>query len=151
MQSKIEIVSHNGITLAAKPVSSVSELVSLVEKQDYRLIAIDEVQFFDEKDEDGNFLITKAVKQFADEKRLVIVAGLDKDFKGNPFGPIGELLALSDEKNFHTSVCAVCGAPATLPQRLINGKPASKNDPVVLVGANESYEPRCRRCHVVQK
>lgn len=149
--SKLQIASHNGITLAAKPVATIDELVRQVELYDHRIIAVDEIQFFDAKDEEGRYLITQALQRFVQANRIIIVAGLDKNFKGEPFGPMGDILAISDEKNFHTSTCAVCSGPATLPQRLINGEPAHEDDPVVMVGANESYEPRCRRCHVVKQ
>lgn len=147
--STVDIVSHSGIRIAAKPVSSVESLISEVNHNDYRVIAIDEAQFFDEKDSNGDFLITHAIKLFADEKRYVILAGLDKDFRGLPFGPMGDILAVSDEKSFHVATCAKCGASATLPQRLVEGKPAYYDDPVVMPGASEAYEPRCRTCHTV--
>ena len=80
----------------------------------------------------------------------MIVAGLDKDFRGEPFGDMGEFLARAEYVDKLQAICASCGNPATVSQRLINGKPAKKDDPIVLVGATESYEPRCRRCHEVR-
>jgi len=147
--SSDKVVTHNGISIAAKPIKTVKELINDVTLNNYRIVAVDEVQFFDELNEDGRFEIEYALKKFADEKRYVIVAGLDVDFRGLTFGPMGNIIAISEEKGFHKSICAVCGAPATLPQRLINGKPAYFDDPIKLVGANDSYEPRCRVHHVV--
>lgn len=147
--SSNEVVTHNGVSIAAKPIKTVNELVEDVNKNNYRIVAIDEVQFFDELSDDGRYQIELALKQFADEKRYVIVAGLDVDFRGLTFGPMGNIIAISEEKGFHKSICAVCGGPATLPQRLINGKPAYFDDPIKMVGANDSYEPRCRNHHVV--
>lgn len=81
-----------------------------------------------------------------------MVAGLDKDFRGEPFGVLPDLLTRAEFVTKLTAVCAKCGAPATRTQRIINGKPASFNDPIVLVGAKEAYEPRCRHCHeIVEK
>ena len=81
----------------------------------------------------------------------VIAAGLDMDFKGEPFGPTPKLLAIAEFVDKIQAVCSVCGQPATRSQRLINGEPARYNDPIIQVGAVESYEARCRKCHVVYK
>lgn len=81
----------------------------------------------------------------------VIVAGLDRDFRGEPFQNIPELLALAEDVTKLTAICMRCGAPATRTQRLVNGEPASYDDPIIIVGASESYEPRCRHCHEVKK
>lgn len=150
-----KIVTHDGRELEAISVSSVEELVSMVKSNDFRVIAIDEVQFFKEQDEDGIYEMTKAIMQFLKEDRYIIASGLSKDFRGLPFGPIGELLAIADEITVKNSKCAVCGANAPLPQRFVNGEPADWHEPTIAVGANdensrkESYEPRCRRCHEV--
>lgn len=80
----------------------------------------------------------------------VILAGLDLDFRGEPFGLMPELLARAEFVEKLTAICARCGAPATRTQRLVNGKPARYTDPVILVGAQEHYEPRCRACHQVR-
>lgn len=147
--AKNEIVSHTGIKLPAKPISTIEELITDVEKNDYRVVAIDEVQFFNEKDENMNYLIPKVLTKFANDKRLVIVSGLSRDFRGETFYAMGDIISNSDEMNNHLSTCVECGSPATLPQRFIDGQPAHYNDPIVLVGGSESYEPRCRNCHVV--
>ena len=150
-----KIVTHDGRKLDAMVVSSVKELVSLVEENDFRVIAIDEIQFFKEQDEDGTYEITRAIINFLKQNRYIIASGLSKDFRGLPFGPIGELMAIADDITGKNSTCAVCGADAPLPQRFVNGEPAKWNEPTIAVGADdengrhESYEPRCRRCHEI--
>ena len=103
---------------------------------------MDEVQFFD-KD------IVDVCEYLADKGLRVMVAGLDKDFRGEPFGVLPELLTRAEFVTKLTAVCAKCGAPATRTQRLVDGKPASFEDPIVLVGAVDHYEPRCRHCHEI--
>jgi len=105
-------------------------------------IAIDEVQFLDNE-------VINICEHYADLGVRVIVAGLDQDFRGEPFGVMPELLARAEEVTKLTAICQVCGAPATRTQRIINGRPADYNDPIVLVGAKEQYEARCRHCHDV--
>jgi thymidine kinase len=106
------------------------------------VVAFDEAQFFD----DG--LVPLAL-ELASAGVRVLCAGLDLDFRGEPFGPIPELLARAEHVEKLTAVCVVCGAPATRTQRLVNGVPARFDDPVILVGASEAYEPRCRSHHEV--
>jgi thymidine kinase len=113
----------------------------LVEPYPYA-IAIDEVQFLDEK-------IIGVCEKFANKGVRVIVAGLDRNFRGEPFGVMPELLARAEYVTKLVAICSVCGAPATRTQRLINGQPANYNDPIILVGAKEQYEARCRHCHQV--
>ncbi len=139
--SEEAVVSHNGISFEAIPVESSQEIVELV-TEDIDVIAIDETQFFDEG-------IVEAVKHLADRGHRVIVAGLDLDFRGEPFGPMPALMATAEMVTKLQAVCTVCGSPASRTQRLINGSPASYDDPIILVGASESYEPRCRHHHVV--
>jgi thymidine kinase len=153
-----EIASHNGQRVQAIPVASVAELVNKVQNGAYRIIVIDEVQFFQEeapitsKERTGHqYSITDAIEQFAKQKSFVIVAGLDKTFRGTNFGPMGEILSVADEVHKYQSICTQCGAAATLPQRLINGVPAKPSDPTIVVGAKETYEPRCRNCHTLGK
>lgn len=153
-----EIASHNGQRVSAFPVSSVSELESQVQVYNHRIVVVDEAQFFQEEFPAGatertghQFTITATIERFAKDNRLVIVAGLDKTFRGNSFGPMGEILAVADEVHKHQSICTQCGGAATLPQRLIDGRPAKASDPTVIVGAKETYEPRCRRCHQVEQ
>jgi thymidine kinase len=148
--SKTEIASHSGLRLEATPVDSATMLLEKVLEHDARIVACDEVQFFMER-QGTEWVIVKVLAELLDRKCQIIVSGLDKDFRGMPFGPMGDILALADERVSLTSTCVRCGAPAVLPQRLINGRPAAWTDPVVMPGAHEVYEPRCRRCHEIGK
>ncbi|HRT68613.1 MAG TPA: thymidine kinase [Bacilli bacterium] len=140
--SSCEVVSHNnGRTKSVNVTKSSDILDYLVEPYPYA-IAIDEVQFLDEK-------IIGVCEKFANKGVRVIVAGLDRNFRGEPFGVMPELLARAEYVTKLVAICSVCGAPATRTQRLINGQPANYNDPIILVGAKEQYEARCRHCHKV--
>lgn len=141
--SKEEVVSHCGDKIEAIPVRDTSELLKYLD-EDANVVAIDEIQFFDET-------VVEVVELLATKGMRVICAGLDMDFKGEPFGPIPRLLAVAEDVDKITAICVVCGNNATRTQRLINGKPAKYSDPIVLVGAKESYEARCRKCHIVPK
>lgn len=134
------VASHNGRTLEAVPVADVAELQRHL-RDDTQVVAVDEGQFLDAA------LVPLAV-ELADAGRRVIVAGLDLDFRGEPFGPIPQLLAHAEVVEKLTAICS-CGRAATRTQRLIAGHPAHVDDPIVLVGASERYEPRCRSCHTV--
>lgn len=135
------VVSHNGSTTIARPINSSKEILHYIE-DDVDLIGIDEAQFFDDE-------LIDVVDELATKGIRVIVAGLDTDFRGEPFGPVPALMALSEAVTKLNAICPICGSPASRTQRLINGKPASYDDPVILVGASESYEPRCRHHHEV--
>lgn len=139
--SSEEVVSHNGTKVVAKPVTSSLAIVEYVEF-DTQVVAVDEVQFFDDN-------IIEVVQTLADKGVRVIVAGLDQDFRGEPFGPVPTLMSLAETVTKFQAICLACGSPASRTQRLIDGKPAHYNDPIILVGASESYEPRCRHCHEV--
>lgn len=135
------IATHNGVRFEAIPVSSSGDLERLVEP-DTEVIAIEEIQFFDEG-------IVALCDRWANEGRTVIAAGLDQDFRGQPFGFMPILLALADEVIKLRAICARCGQPASKTQRLVDGRPASWDEPTILIGAAERYEARCRRCHKV--
>jgi thymidine kinase len=135
------VVSHNGTSIIAMPVPSSKDILDQVEEQT-EVVGIDEVQFFDEH-------IVEVIQELANRGYCVIAAGLDQDFRGEPFGKMPELLAIAETVTKLQAVCAVCGSPASRTQRLINGKPACYDDPIILVGASESYEPRCRHHHEV--
>ena len=139
--SDSEIVSHSGAKVPCLVVEKAQDMLKKIEA-DTEVVAIDEVQFFD-KD------IVEVCEYLADKGIRVMVAGLDKDFRGESFGVMPELLTRAEFVTKLTAVCAKCGAPATRTQRLVNGKPAGFEDPIVMVGADESYEPRCRHCHQV--
>lgn len=137
------VSSHNGLKLEAAPVSGAEELLAQVD-QDTDVVAIDEVQFFD-------WQIAEAAQELANRGKRVIMAGLDMDFRGEPFGPMPLLMAQAEQVDKLNAICVVCGAPASRTQRLIDSEPASYDDPVILVGASEVYEARCRACHKVPK
>ncbi|CAA9474125.1 MAG: Thymidine kinase [uncultured Rubrobacteraceae bacterium] len=136
-----EIRSHNGIPHEAIPVGSSEELLERVDPAT-DVVAVEEAQFFDAG-------IVEACRQLADCGYEVVVAGLDMDFRGQPFGPMPELLAEADEIVKLRAICARCGRDAARSQRLIDGRPAPASAPIILVGAEESYEARCRHCHEV--
>lgn len=138
-----KVTSHTGIHFEATPVRETKDILDLVE-DGTTVVAIDEAQFFD-------WTIADVCKALADRGLRVIVAGLDMDFRGEPFGPVPLLMAQAEEVDKLHAICVVCGAEASRTQRLINGRPASYDDPVILVGAEEVYEARCRHCHKVPK
>lgn len=139
--SEEAVVSHNGTTVIAHPIEKTEEMWNYIDDE-YDLIAIDEAQFFGED-------IIDTVQKLADHGFRVILAGLDQDFKGVPFGPMPFLMAIAEQVTKLQAVCSICGSPASRTQRLINGEPAKADDPVILVGASEAYEPRCRHHHYV--
>ncbi len=139
--SENSVVSHNGNSVVAHPIEKSLEIYDYIDET-VDVIGVDEVQFFDEN-------IVQVCQDLADQGFRVIVAGLDLDFRGEPFGPVPKLMAVSEEVTKLNAICPVCGSPSSRTQRLINGKPASYDDPVIMVGAAESYEPRCRHHHEV--
>jgi thymidine kinase len=138
-----KVASHTGMRLDAIVVEGARDIPQLVHP-DADVIAIDEGQFFD-------WTIADVCDFLADSGRRVIIAGLDLDFRGEPFGPMPLLMAQAEKVDKLQAICVVCGAPASRTQRLINGQPASYDDPVIMVGADEVYEARCRHCHQVPK
>jgi len=141
--SESDVVSHSGLKMPSVPINHPIEILDYITPNTYA-VAIDEVQFFEAN-------IVEVVEFLADKGIRVIVAGLDKDFRGEPFGPMPTLLTKAEEVTKLTSICSVCGGPATRSQRLINGEAASYNDPIIQVGASEAYEPRCRHCHEIKE
>jgi thymidine kinase len=135
------VSSHDGSGVDAVPVRSALEIAERVHPAS-QVIAIDEAQFLD----DG---IVEVISALADRGARVIVAGIDMDFRGEPFGPMPRILAMAESVDKLHAICMVCGASATRNQRLVNGEPAPYESPVVQVGGHESYEARCRRCHQV--
>ena len=138
-----KVTSHAGSVFDATPVPNADSILLLVEP-DTTVVGIDEAQFFD----DG---IVNLVETLVQKGVRVIVAGLDMNFKGEPFGSMPVLMARAEEVEKLQAICMVCGEPASRTQRLVNGKPARYNDPVIIVGASEMYEARCRRHHEVPK
>ncbi|MDB5194760.1 MAG: tdk [Parcubacteria group bacterium] len=151
---KNRIKSYDGSELEAHDVSVTrpKDILTILAREErklgipFKVIAIDEVQFFP-RESAIRQVITALV---SDKSRRVIAAGLDRDFRGEPFGAMPDLLAIADEITKLTAVCKLCGShQACFPQRLINGKPASYRSPQILVGSDESYEARCRNCFVL--
>jgi thymidine kinase len=139
--SKEEVVSHNGTSVIAHPIEKAKEIFDYITAS-VDVIAIDEAQFFTEE-------IVEVVQKLANSGHRVLLAGLDQDFRGEPFGPMPNLMAVAELVTKLQAVCTVCGSPASRTQRLINGHPAGYGDPVILVGASEAYEARCRHHHEV--
>lgn len=144
--SENEVVAHNGLRYDAFVIPTDEEGVRMIaeitEREGFEVIGVDEVQFFP-----GS--IVEMLNRLADDGIYVIASGLNLDFKGDPFPVTKELLVRADNIIYLTAVCTVCGAPATRTQRLINGKPAPRDSPVILVGGRESYEARCRKHHIL--
>ncbi len=136
------ITSHDGQTVAAIAVASATEIFERANGSS-TVVAIDEAQFFDSA-------IVPVVQRLVDEHNIrVIIAGLDTDFRGEPFGAMPELLCIAEKVNKLHAICVVCGGDASRTQRLVDGAPAAYDDPIIMVGAQESYEARCRFCHQV--
>ena len=139
--SQDEVVSHSKYKKKAINIKEAKEILPYV-TDDIQAVVVDEVQFFDES-------MIDVLSYLAGKGLRVICAGLDLDFKAKPFGIIPSLLAIAEDVTKLTAICMCCGEEATRTQRIIDGQEAYDDDPVVLVGAKESYEARCRRCHRV--
>lgn len=137
----IQVVSHSNYRVDAIPVADSKEVMNHLKNLPYA-VAFDEVQFFDEG-------IVDLCERLANSGVRVICAGLDLDFRGEPFGCMPMLLSRCEFVTKLNAICTVCGAPATRTQRIIDGHPADYDDPIILVSATEKYEARCRTCHVV--
>lgn len=137
------IGSHDGRTIEAVPVDSARQIALRLDPM-AQVIAIDEVQFLDAG-------IVNVVSGLADRGRRVIMAGIDTDFRGEPFGPMPQLMAMSEVVDKLHAICVLCGSPASRTQRLLAGKPAPYDSPTIMVGAADSYEARCRACHQVPR
>jgi thymidine kinase len=135
------VSSHDGHKAGAVPVSSSVQIAEGIQS-DVQVVAIDEAQFLD----DG---VVNVANALADRGIRVIVAGTDMDFRGEPFGPIPQLLAIAERIDKLHAICVKCGDLATRNQRLIDGRPAPAEGPTIQVGGSETYEARCRRCHEV--
>lgn len=136
-----KVTSHAGTEFEAQPVTESNEILRFLDKST-TVVGIDEAQFFDNE-------IIKITQHLADRGLRVIVTGLDTDFRGESFGPMPELMAKAEIVDKLHAICVVCGENACRTQRLVNGHPAHYDDPVVIVGASELYEARCRKHHEV--
>lgn len=141
--SKEDVVSHSGYSVDAIPIKNSDDIYDYI-NDNTQVVGIDEVQFFDDN-------IVDVCIDLADKGIRVICAGLDMDFRGEPFGPTPRLLAIAEFVDKIQAICSVCGQPATRTQRLIDSKPARYDDPIIQVGAVESYQARCRKCHKIVK
>ncbi len=136
-----KVKSHAGSEFDALPIDCAAEILKRIEA-DTTVVGVDEAQFFDAQ-------IDEIVQTLANRGVRVIIAGLDLDFRGEPFGPMPTLMAKAEVVDKLHAICMVCGEAASRTQRLVDGQPARYNDPVVIVGAAELYEARCREHHVV--
>ncbi len=138
------VVTHSRNEISAYAVSDVKSMRDIVNITGASIIGIDEVQFFTNE-------IVEFIKEMADKGKRVIAAGLDTNFRGEPFEPMPYLMAIAEKVDKLHAICSVCGAEASRTQRIVNGEPALYNEPVIKVGATEEYEPRCRECHEVKR
>ncbi len=138
-----EVVSHNKRKTKCYNLSHSNEVMKYI-TEDVYAVAFDEVQFMDED-------IVQVIDRLAEMGKRVICAGLDNDFRGEPFSIMPQLLCKAEYVSKLTAICTCCGANATRTQRIVNGKPAFYEDPILIIGASETYEPRCRHCHRVPR
>lgn len=143
------VVSHNGFKLQAVPIECSDDILEYVLNEEtkgihYDVIGVDEVQFMDKG-------IVEVSKVLIHKGYRVILAGLDTDFRGEPFGSMGDLLAIADEDERLYAICSVCGQSAIMTQRIVNGEPARWDEPTILVGGVDRYEARCREHHIIVK
>ena len=137
------VSSHDRRTVDAVPVDSSTQLMLRLDPA-AQVVAVDEAQFLD----DGIIGVATAL---AERGRRVILAGIDTDFRGEPFGPMPHLMAVAEVVDKLHAICVLCGAPASRTQRLIGGRPAPYDSPTILIGAADAYEARCRACHEVPR
>lgn len=137
------VTSHSGGKLKSIPTTNPKDIEQLMSPE-IDVVGIDEIQFFDNE-------IVNIVCTLVDQGKRVIVSGLDLDHKRAPFGPMPLLMAIADDVTKLKAICMCCGKDAHFSQRLINDKPANSSDPVVMVGAQELYQARCRQCHKIDK
>lgn len=135
------VTSHNGVCTEAVAVGNAVDILDCV-SNGVDVVAIDEVQFFDEE-------LVQVAQTLADRGIRVICAGLDQDFRGDPFGPTPVLMAVAEYVSKLQAICVRCGGPAGRSQRLIDERPAGTEEPIIQVGAKEQYEARCRHCHQI--
>jgi thymidine kinase len=135
------INTHDGGQIRSEPISNSTELAERV-RIGTAVVAVDEVQFLD----DG---IIEVADTLANAGTRVILAGTDMDFRGRPFGPMPGLLAIAERVDKLQAICVRCGQLATRNQRLVDGRPAPAEGPIIKIGGLETYEARCRVCHEV--
>lgn len=138
------VTSHNGSAIAAQPITALQDIMHHVDNEHIEVIGIDEVQFFPHE-------IINIISTLVESGKRVIAGGLDLDFRGVPFGPIPTLLAIADSITKLRSICTICCKDAHFTQRLVNNLPASFDDPIIMLGAEEAYQARCRNCYSIDK
>jgi len=137
------VSSHDGTIVEAEPIQTSIEIMEKL-RPGTEVVAIDEAQFLDKG-------VVAVVNALAKRGVRVVVAGIDSDFRAEPFGSMPELMAAAEVVDKLHAICVVCGGPASRNQRLVNGKPAPYDSPTIMVGGRESYEARCRHCHEVPR
>lgn len=137
------VVSHNGSTFEAQA-HAVETIAALANDATVDVVGIDEAQFFPTE-------LISAICTLVNVGKRVIVAGLDLDFRGKPFGCMPILMAIADTVTKLQAICTECGQEAHFTQRLVNNKPAKYDEPTILVGAQEAYQARCRSCYQIDK
>ncbi|MCC7118529.1 MAG: thymidine kinase [Anaerolineales bacterium] len=138
-----KVTSHAGANFDATPVEKAGDIRKRLEAET-TVVGIDEAQFMDAE-------VVQVAEELAGRGVRVIVAGLDTDFRGEPFGSMPELMSKAESVSKLHAICMTCGDEASRTQRLVNGRPARYDDPVVIVGASELYEARCRQHHEVPR
>ena len=138
------IVSHDGNSLDAFPVEEVDDILQMALHNKATVIGIDEAQFF-------SAAVINVICTLIERGKRVVVAGLDLDYRGVPFGPMPTLLAIADSVIKLQAICNICGVDAHFTQRIVDSKPAPFDDELVRVGGQESYQARCRSCHIIDK
>jgi thymidine kinase len=138
---ELSITTHYGLKLPTVTCMTAADIIGALAR-DTEVVGIDEVQFYGQD-------IVQAIQEIAHQNIRVLVSGLDMDFRGEPFGPMPQLLTIAEKVDKLSAICSVCGQPATRTQRLLDGHPAPYDSEVISVGSTEKYEARCRQCHVV--
>lgn len=138
------VVSHDGNKVEAYPLDQVEKILEMTLHQDIDVIGVDEAQFFSQE-------IIPIICTLVEAGKRIIIAGLDLDFRATPFGCMPILLAIADQVTKLRAICTECGDEASLTQRLVNGAPAKYDDPIILIGAQESYQARCKDCYRIDR
>jgi thymidine kinase len=136
------LVSHNGVSIQAHVIDSVSEIPDQIDAS-VQVVALDELHFLDDEPD----AVITTMQQLADRGLRVIVAGLDQDFRARPFPAMARLMAVAEQVDKLFAICVKCGAYATRSQRLIDGRPAPADAATIVVGGLDLYEARCRACY----
>lgn len=137
------VATHNGNTIEALAVEHAS-LIAKTTPLSAEVIGIDEAQFFTHE-------LIEVALDLVESGKIVIIAGLNLDYRGVPFGPMPTLISLADNVTKLSAICIICGSDAYFSQRLVNGNPAKYDDPLIQIGAQDCYQARCRSCFVIDR